>query len=65
MTHTLKKTAVICALSVAGYTAQAATTTAVGNTQMSFSGYIKADAMFSNYSDGTISSGSVGRQSIQ
>lgn len=61
MTHTLKKTAVICALSVAGYTAQAATTTAVGNTQMSFSGYIKADAMFSNYSDGTISSGSVGR----
>lgn len=61
MTHTLNKTAVICALSVAGFTAQAATTTAVGNTQMSFSGYIKADAMFSNYSDGTIASGSVGR----
>lgn len=30
-------------------------------TQIKFSGYIKADAMFSSYSDGTLSSGSIGR----
>ncbi|MEP2651294.1 MAG: DcaP family trimeric outer membrane transporter, partial [Paraglaciecola sp.] len=30
-------------------------------TNVKFSGYLKADAMFSSYSDGTLSSGSVGR----
>lgn len=30
-------------------------------TNVKFSGYIKADAMFSNYSDGTLASGNIGR----
>lgn len=30
-------------------------------TKVAFSGYVKADAMFSNYSDGTLASGSIGR----
>ncbi|AXR07817.1 porin [Salinimonas sediminis] len=58
MKHTMRKTAVVCAMSAAGFSAHAAN---VGGTEMNFSGYIKADAMFSDYSDGTISSGSVGR----
>lgn len=42
----------------AGATAAAAT---IGDTTFKVSGYIKADAIFSNYSDGSLSSGSIGR----
>lgn len=33
----------------------------IGDTTVKFSGYIKADAIFSNYSDGTLPSGNIGR----
>lgn len=33
----------------------------IGDTDVKFSGYIKADAMFSQYSDGSIASGNIGR----
>lgn len=58
MKHTMKKTAVVCALSSLGFCASAAT---LGNTDVAFSGYIKADAMVSDYSDGSLPSGSIGR----
>lgn len=58
MTHTLKKTAVLCALSSVASFASAQN---VADTQFQFSGYIKADAIVSDYSDGALPSGSVGR----
>ncbi|WP_166638771.1 DcaP family trimeric outer membrane transporter [Paraglaciecola marina] len=41
--------------------AGAAQANVLEKTNVKFSGYIKADAMFSSYSDGTLSSGSIGR----
>jgi len=41
-------------------TASAASAT-LGDTSVKFSGYIKADAIFSNYSDGSLGSGNLGR----
>ena len=58
MKHTLKKTAVFCALFSAGFSASAQN---IADTQFSFSGYIKADALVTDYSDGALGSGSVGR----
>ncbi|QJR81547.1 porin [Alteromonas pelagimontana] len=62
MKNTLQKTTLAVALSVAGWSGVSmAQTDMLAGTNVSFSGYIKADAMVSNYSDGTIASGSVGR----
>ena len=47
-------------LSAAGFCA-ATSANVLDKTDVSFSGYIKADAMFSSYSDGTLASGSIGR----
>ena len=58
MKHTLKKTAVFCALFSAGFSASAQN---IADTQFSFSGYIKADALVTDYSDGALGSGSAGR----
>lgn len=58
MKHTLHTTALVCALTLGSSAASAA---ALDDTQVKFSGYIKADALISNYSDGTIPTGSVGR----
>lgn len=62
MTFNLNKTAQTISLCFclggASLAAQAAT---IGDTSVKFSGYIKADAIFSNYSDGTLPSGSIGR----
>ena len=56
----IKNTVTAVALCLAASTgaAQAAT---IGDTSVKFTGYIKVDAMVSDYSDGTIASGSVGR----
>lgn len=62
MTNNMTKTAQAISLSLcigaASLAAQAAT---IGDTTVKFSGYIKADAIVSNYSDGTLESGSIGR----
>ncbi|QPG06045.1 porin [Salinimonas marina] len=58
MKHTVKKTAVLCALFSAGFSASAQN---IADTQFKFSGYIKADAIVTDYSDGSLPSGSVGR----
>ena len=58
MKHTLKKTAVFFALFSAGFSASAQN---IADTQFNFSGYIKADALVTAYSDGALGSGSVGR----
>ncbi|WP_018983829.1 DcaP family trimeric outer membrane transporter [Salinimonas chungwhensis] len=59
MKNTLKKTAVVCAMSAVGLGVNAAT---LDDTKVSFSGYIKTDALISDYSDGTLASGSIGRE---
>ncbi len=51
-------TAVALCLGISSGAVQAAT---IGDTSVKFTGYIKVDAMMSDYSDGTIASGSVGR----
>lgn len=52
---TLTATAVLCALTA---TAQAAT---IGDTDVTYGGYVKLDAMWSDYSDGVPAGGSIGR----
>ena len=52
---TLTATAVLCALTA---TAQAAT---IGGTDVTYGGYVKLDAMWSDYSDGVPAGGSIGR----
>lgn len=62
MKRTKTNFAILVALS--GLTLGAATNAAsatIGDTDVKFSGYIKADAIFSNYSDGTLASGNLGR----
>ncbi|OJF69398.1 porin [Alteromonas sp. V450] len=51
-------TAIALCLAASGTTAHAAN---FGDTSVKFTGYVKVDAMLSDYSDGTIASGSVGR----
>lgn len=41
--------------------AASAASATLGDTSVKFSGYIKADAIFSNYSDGSLGSGNLGR----
>lgn len=55
---TLIGTAVLLGMQVGISSAQAAS---LGDTDVSFSGYVKLDSMFSTYSDGTLASGNIGR----
>jgi predicted porin len=59
----LKKSLVALALVAGSHTgmSQALAADPFEDTDISFSGYIKWDSMFSNYSDGSIASGSIGR----
>ena len=57
---TTTKTFALLALSGA-MTAGAAHANVIDATEVKFSGYIKADGMWSSYSDGTLPSGSIGR----
>lgn len=62
MKITFNKTSLALALTLAGFTGiSAAHADTLAGTNVQFSGYVKADAMVSNYSDGTLSSGNVGR----
>ncbi|RDV24078.1 porin [Alteromonas aestuariivivens] len=62
MKNTLKKTSLALALPVIGISATSTAFAAnLAGTDVQFSGYVKADAIVSNYSDGTLSSGSIGR----
>ncbi|WP_100658766.1 DcaP family trimeric outer membrane transporter [Alteromonas flava] len=60
MNATLKKTAAIVAFACAGFSTvtQAAT---IGSTDVKFSGYIKVDAIASNYSEGSLATGNLNR----
>ncbi|MEP4888395.1 MAG: DcaP family trimeric outer membrane transporter [Aliiglaciecola sp.] len=57
------KTKITAAITLALGTLYGTATNAnlLDKTNVKFSGYLKADAMFSSYSDGTIASGSIGR----
>ncbi|TMP66896.1 MULTISPECIES: DcaP family trimeric outer membrane transporter [unclassified Pseudoalteromonas] len=55
---TLAATAVLCALSSTAY---AATAAKIGDTEFTYGGYIKLDAMWSDYSAGAPAGSSVGR----
>ncbi len=57
----MMKTKIAAALSLALFTSVSSQASVLDKTKVSFSGYIKADAMFSSYSDGTLPSGSIGR----
>ncbi len=56
---TLAATAVLCALSSTAY---AATAAKIGDTEFTYGGYIKLDAMWSDYSAGAPAGTSVGRE---
>lgn len=58
MTKSAQAIALSLCMGSASFLSQAAT---IGDTSVKFSGYIKADALFSDYSDGTLSAGSIGR----
>ncbi|MFC4700385.1 DcaP family trimeric outer membrane transporter [Glaciecola siphonariae] len=58
MTKTAQAISLCLCLGAASLTTQAAT---IGDTTVKFSGYIKADAIMTNYSDGTLASGNIGR----
>lgn len=60
MKHAFKKTTLAASLLMAGLSCSVQAANLAG-TDVKFSGYIKADAMVSDYSDGTIGAGSVGR----
>lgn len=57
------KTKIAAALTFAlsGFGAMSTQANVLDKTNVTFSGYVKADAMFSSYSDGTLGSGNVGR----
>ncbi|WP_218313069.1 DcaP family trimeric outer membrane transporter [Alteromonas antoniana] len=62
MRNTIKKTTLAVSLGLAGLVGTSvANADVLEDTSVQFSGYIKADAMFSNYSEGTLGSGSIGR----
>ncbi len=52
---TLTATAVLCALSASAHAAT------IGNTDVTYGGYVKLDAMWSDYSSGVQAGGSIGR----
>lgn len=57
----MKATIKTSALAVSLCLATAAQSASLSDTKVTFTGYVKADAMVSDYSEGTISTGSVGR----
>jgi hypothetical protein len=62
MTIKMTKTAQAISLSLClGAASLASQAASIGDTTVKYSGYIKADAIASNYSDGTLESGSIGR----
>ena len=62
MKHAFKKTSLATSVVLAGLTmASGAQANMLANTDVAFSGYVKADAMVSSYSEGTLPSGSIGR----
>lgn len=56
-----KKTLLALAVLIGSHAGYSQAASPLESTDVSFSGYVKLDSMFSNYSDGTISSGSIGR----
>lgn len=62
MTLTKMNCSVLLALGLLGLgTATNTNAATIGDTDVKFSGYVKVDAIFSNYSDGTLGSGNIGR----
>lgn len=61
MKVTIKNSLLAASLALAASNATLVSAAALGDTSVKFTGYIKADAMVSNYSEGTLSSGSIGR----
>lgn len=55
------KTKIAAAITIGLLSSTGVNANVLDKTQVSFSGYIKADAMFSSYSDGTLGSGNIGR----
>ncbi|MCU7553675.1 porin [Alteromonas sp. ASW11-19] len=63
MRKTMNNTATAVSLALFGVMgASQASADVLDSTDVSFTGYVKADAMFSNYSEGTLDSGSIGRE---
>ncbi|MBU3024023.1 DcaP family trimeric outer membrane transporter [Aestuariibacter sp. A3R04] len=63
MTHTFKKSALSLSVVAASLMATTAIQAAsLGSTDIAFTGYVKADAMVSNYSEGNLGAGSIGRE---
>ena len=61
MKATIKNSVLAVSLSLAATGSAMVQAASIGDTSVKFTGYVKADAMVSDYSDGTLSSGSVGR----
>ncbi len=62
MKHTFTKTALALSLAASGVLGAASVQAAtLGATEVSYSGYVKVDAMVSDYSEGALGSGSIGR----
>ncbi|MBQ4830989.1 porin [Alteromonas sp. MMG017] len=61
MKATIKNSVLAVSLALAASSATLVSAADLGDTSVKFTGYIKADAMVSNYSEGTLGSGSIGR----
>ncbi len=61
MKATIKNSALAVSLGLATLSGVSANAATIGDTQVKFTGYIKADAMVSNYSEGSLGAGSIGR----
>lgn len=61
MKATIKNTALAVSLGLAAMSSSAVSAATLGDTSIKFTGYVKADAMFSSYSEGTLGSGNLGR----
>ena len=57
----IKNSVLAVSLALAASNATLVSAADLGDTSVKFTGYIKADAMVSNYSEGTLGSGSIGR----
>ena len=62
MKMNFKNTTLAVTFALAGASAQFAHADMLAGTDVKFTGYIKADALISDYSDGTLPSGSIGRE---
>ncbi len=58
------KTKIAAALAIALFSSAGANANILDKTNVKFSGYIKADAMFSSYSDGTLGSATLAEISM-